>query len=163
MQRSNRITVLVLIVCVMVSLGAILYPMMVILPFRPQGPRELAAALIITRIRPWLTILLALASVIAAFRYWHSRPRIWKRVLFALVAAVTVLVAVLVRINIFEQMFHPIDRPAFAAASTVKLDANEKVIAVQIRGQARAYPVRSISYHHIVNDVVNSAAIVATY
>jgi uncharacterized protein DUF3179 len=163
MQHSNRVTGVVLIVCVFASLGALVYPLLVLQPFRAQGPRELAAALIVLRIQPWLTLVLALASLIAALRYWHSRPRTWKAVLFFAGAAVAALVAVFVRINIFEQMFHPVDRPAFAAASAVKLDAKEKVLAVQIGGQARAYPVRSISYHHMVNDVVNGAAIVATY
>ena len=37
------------------------------------------------------------------------------------------------------------------------------MIAVKIGGEARAYPIRSMSYHHVVNDVVGGAAIVATY
>jgi hypothetical protein len=163
MQQNNRVTILILIACLLVSLAALLYPMLVIQPFRPQGPRELAAALTVLRIRPWLTAISALASVIAISIYWRSRTRIWKRILFATGAGLTVMVAVAARVNIFELMFHPVDRPSFATASVAKLDAREKVIAVQVGGQARAYPVRSISYHHVVNDVVNGAAIVATY
>jgi len=45
----------------------------------------------------------------------------------------------------------------------VKLDDDEKVIVVKIGDAARAYPIRSISYHHVVNDVVGQEAIVATY
>jgi hypothetical protein len=95
--------------------------------------------------------------------YWRARPRIWKRILFAAGAVLTALLAVAARVNIFELMFHPVERPSFTAAPALNLDAKEKVIAVQIGGQARAYPVRSISYHHVVNDLVNGAAIVATY
>jgi hypothetical protein len=163
MQQSNRVTILILIACLLVSLAALLYPMLVIQPFRAQGERELAAALTVMRIRPWLTTTSALACVIAALMYWRARPRIWKRILFAAGAVLTALLAVAARVNIFELMFHPVDRPSFTAALALKLDAKEKVIAVQIGGQARAYPVRSISYHHVVNDLVNGAAIVATY
>jgi hypothetical protein len=34
---------------------------------------------------------------------------------------------------------------------------------VKMGTSARAYPIRGMSYHHIVNDVVNNVAIVATY
>ena len=44
-----------------------------------------------------------------------------------------------------------------------KLDKSEKVIAVKIGAAARAYPIRIISYHHVINDVVDKTAIVATY
>jgi hypothetical protein len=37
------------------------------------------------------------------------------------------------------------------------------VIAVRIGGEARAYPIRSMSYHHVFNDVLGPDAIVATY
>jgi hypothetical protein len=162
-KRAGRAPVLILIVCLLASLAALLYPMMVIRPFRAQGAGELAAALIVLRIRGWFTAICALAAVIAALMYWRSGPRVWKRLLFATGAALTALAAVLARVNIFELMFHPVDRPSFTAATAVKLDAKEKVLAVKIGGQARAYPVRSISYHHVVNDIVNRAAIVATY
>ena len=79
-------------------------------------------------------------------------------------AAVTVCgMAALARVNVFEIMFHPVDRPSFAAVSEVKLDQHEKVLAVKLREYARAYPVRGLSYHHLVNDTVDSKAIVATY
>jgi hypothetical protein len=45
----------------------------------------------------------------------------------------------------------------------VKLDGRERVIAVKIGGSARAYPIRAIAYHHVINDVVERVAIVATY
>jgi hypothetical protein len=160
---TNKSATLVVIACVAASVAAVLYPMMVIQPFRAQGTRELAAALVVMRIRPWITEASALAAVIAAVACWRLRPRMWKRFLVAGGAALTVLLAVVARINIFELMFHPLDRPSFAAVSAVKLDSKEKVIAVQIGGESRAYPVRGISYHHIVNDVVHGTAIVATY
>jgi hypothetical protein len=32
-----------------------------------------------------------------------------------------------------------------------------------MKNEARAYPVRSLSYHHIVNDVIGGVPIAATY
>jgi hypothetical protein len=37
------------------------------------------------------------------------------------------------------------------------------VIAVDIKGDAVAYPVRQLAYHHIVQDVVGDTPIVVTY
>jgi len=60
-------------------------------------------------------------------------------------------------------MFHPNSHPSFSAAREVKLDGAEKVVAVRIAREARAYPIRGMSYHHVVNDVLDGVAIVATY
>jgi hypothetical protein len=37
------------------------------------------------------------------------------------------------------------------------------VLAVKLDGMARAYPIRSMGYHHVINDVVGQEPIVATY
>jgi hypothetical protein len=34
---------------------------------------------------------------------------------------------------------------------------------LKVGGSARAYPIRTMGYHHIVNDVVGGTALVATY
>jgi hypothetical protein len=60
-------------------------------------------------------------------------------------------------------MFHPLIHPSFTAARDVKLNGAEMVIAVRNGAEARAYPIRSMSYHHVVNDVLGGAASVATY
>jgi hypothetical protein len=71
--------------------------------------------------------------------------------------------AALARVNVYELMFHPDDHPAFAAASEAKLDKDDKLIVVNVRGSARAYPIRTMGYHHVINDVVGGTALAATY
>ena len=81
-----------------------------------------------------------------------------------MVAALLVgIFAGLSRINVYEMKFHPVSQPDFVATRDAKLDPDEKVISVRIDGAARAYPIRSMAYHHIVNDVVAGIPIVATY
>ena len=36
-------------------------------------------------------------------------------------------------------------------------------MAVKIKGQAVAYPILQLAYHHIANDIVAGEPIVATY
>ena len=152
-----------LLCCACVSLFALLYPVYVIRPFRQQGPRELLLALAITRYRPFIEICCAILAAVTAVLVWRNTQRRFLRgTVVALVAAV-VAFAVLSRVNIYEQMFHPLQRPLFQAGSQTKLDSDEEVIAVSLNGSSRAYPIRSMSYHHIVNDVLGTVPIVATY
>src|SRR5690349_21609549 len=146
-----------------VSLVSVVYPVYVIRPFRPQGASELAAALVVSRYRPALALLSALASVIALAWYWRRLPSKWWRVLGLAGVVAAAALAFVARINIFELMFHPLDHPAFAPAAEAKLDKDDKLNVVKVRGSTRAYPIRTMGYHHVVNDVVGGTALVATY
>ena len=162
-RRTRWISGLVLLICLTVSLICVLYPVYVIRPFRAQGDQELALALVVSRFRPELTVISAVAGLLALVIYWRAQPKWTRRLLPSLSAVLAVALVFLARVNIYERMFHPIDRASFSAASQVRLDKDEKVIAVKLGDKARAYPIRSLSYHHLVNDVVGDFAIVATY
>ena len=162
-QRRRRIFTLVLLACLAVSLTCVAYPIYVIRPFRHQGARELALALVVARIRAATTVIAALTALLAVMGYWRAQPLKWRRGLTAAGAALAIVLAFLARVNIYELMFHPLVHPSFTAAGDVKLDGAEKVIAVRMGAEARAYPIRSMSYHHVVNDVLGGTAIVATY
>jgi hypothetical protein len=141
----------------------VIYPMYVIRPFRPQGARELGAALVVTRYRPAVALLSAVAAMATLGWYWSRLAGKRWRTLALLGAAFGAALAFVARVNVFELMFHPIEHPAFAAAADVKLDKDDKLIVVKIGGSARAYPIRTMGYHHVVNDVVGGTALVATY
>lgn len=58
----------------------------------------------------------------------------------------------------------PIDNPTFLPVQDVTgLDDNEPVMSVVIDGEARAYPLRMMIWHEIVNDVLSGRAIAVTY
>lgn len=152
-----------LLPCLLASLALLAYPVYVIRPFRAQGPRELMLALAVMRYRPaGMVLCVGLALAVLAW-YWRVERRRLRRAASAAGLLAVCAAALLSRVNIYEQMFHPIERPAFLAASASKLDGGEKVIAVSLGGAARAYPIRGMSYHHIVNDQVGGVAIAATY
>lgn len=163
MKSIWRHPVLWLVACCAVCLLLFAYPIYVIRPFRHQGPTELSVALQIMRIRPALVIALALLAAIFASLAWKHMGRLLSRIGVVLLAAVTVIFGALSFVNVYELLFHPLRRPTFKDVSSAKLDAAEQVIAVKFGRAARAYPVRIISYHHIVNDVIAGTPIVATY
>jgi len=58
----------------------------------------------------------------------------------------------------------PIDDPKFLAVDDVRfLDPNEPVIAVEVDGAAKAYPIRIMTWHEIVNDTLGDTPVVVTY
>ena len=57
-----------------------------------------------------------------------------------------------------------IDRPSFIVVSEAKgLAPHEPVISIQIGGEARAYPLRIMIWHEIVNDTVGGTPIAVTW
>lgn len=162
-ERSSGKWIALLLFCLAASLFLLLYPVYVIRPFRHQGARELMAALAVLRFRPIGMGMAVVLAAIATVQYWRAGAAWWRRGLAVLAATATVAFAVLSRINIYELMFHPVGRPEFIAARADNLDGAEKVLAIRVGAEARAYPIRSISYHHVVNDRLGGVPIVATY
>jgi hypothetical protein len=153
----------VLVLCGLAAIFCAAYPMYVIQPFRPQGAAELNLALLTIRARPVMTLLCLGAVGFAAMRLWRATVKWPARVALAAAVVAACASAVAARVNVFEMMFHPVENPAFEPVAQVKLDTDEKVLAIRPKGVARAYPVRAIAYHHVVNDLVGGIPIVATY
>jgi hypothetical protein len=143
------------------------FPLSIIRPFVPQAAAPLRIALIMQRWAPWLTLLAFLAGIPLVIRSWAGRGerlRVIKNA--SLLAAVVGLgfAASAARFNIFERiLFRPLADVRFVPAARADLRPNDMVMAVSINGDARAYPVLQLAYHHIVNDVVSGVPIAATY
>lgn len=58
----------------------------------------------------------------------------------------------------------PLDQPAFLAANeSGNLPDDDLVLGLEWMGEARAYPIRMLTYHHIVNDTVAGRPLLITY
>ena len=54
--------------------------------------------------------------------------------------------------------------PKFIEAQNANfLKPDDKVIGVHLGGQAKAYPIRILNWHEVVNDVINGMPIVVTF
>jgi hypothetical protein len=145
-----------------ISSACIVIPMFVIRPFRPQGARELTIALAVRHAGPWISGLCAAAVLLVLLRA-RKTTRTGARVTMAGLLLVAFAGAFLTHVNIFEEMFHPYDSPSFESATEAPVDSDDKVLAVTMGNQARAYPIRTMGYHHIVNDTVGGIPIAVTY
>ena len=111
---------------------------------------------------PLITLLAALACFALAFALWRTAGR-WGKALLVVSLLVVAFSAVMARQNYFEWMFHPIAGPQFLAQAESKLDSKEMIMAVRFGGDARAYPISQMAYHHILNDMVADVPIAVTY
>lgn len=160
--RGPRTPVLLAATAALAGFACFAYPMYVIRPFRHQGATELAIALAVKQAAPVVTILCAAIAVICLVAFW-PRFRWGRRTLAALFALIACGSIWLARFNVYEIMFHPMGAPAAEPAQTAKIDPDDMVLAVNVNHSARAYPIRTMGYHHIANDWVGGEPIVATY
>lgn len=160
MSKSNRGALLLALACAVVALALFMVPAWIIQPFRAQDAGMLRVALTIRRIAPAATAILSVIGCILVFR---ARPRRWGLATAILSIVLLALSAVAVRVNYFELMFHPNPAPQFVDVRDADVDADDMVMVAHIGQQARAYPVRILAYHHLVNDTVGGVPIVPTY
>jgi len=162
-----------------VAMGWFFVPAFIIRPFTHQSARGLAVAMALRQHAPWGTLAAAMVCVFAAIILWQSFPwqsvgresvgsggkwRQWGRK--SAVGVVLLLVAfsaVMARLNYFEWMFHPVENVKFEAASASKLGNGEMILSLHFGSDQRAYPIREMAYHHIVNDVVGGVPVAVTY
>ena len=162
-QRMRGFLWTALVGLCLLAFACFAFPMYIIRPFRGQGATELSMALAVRQWGPWLAFLCAAASLAALALLLVRASGPGARAGAAALTALTGLSAGLSRVNVYELMFHPVPKPGFAAAAQARVDGDDMVLTVSIAGEARAYPIRTMGYHHIVNDWVGGAPIVATY
>ena len=138
-------------------------PMYVIRPFRPQAYSQLSAALTIRSFGPWVSAIAAAVVIGITLRLWASSKRVLPRLATFTLCLLVIAGAALTNVNIFEVMFHPYTSLSFTDPGSAKVDSEDKVLSVRINGEARAYPIRTMGYHHIVNDVVGGKPLAVTY
>ena len=138
-------------------------PAFLIQPFRPQTESGVAVSHLLKRVSPLATIVLLAAMLFLLAKLWRG-ARWWSRGLAILAAAVMALAAWFARQNHFEWMFNPLPRPSYARVDAAAfVDDKDLVLAVERKGEAAAYPIRQLAYHHLVHDTVGGIPIVVTY
>jgi len=138
-------------------------PVFLIMPFKSQTPAVLAVSYFLRRWSPWVALAGLLAGGWAVGRLWGG-SRIWQRGL----AVVTLLPlgasAWFARQNHFEWMFVPLSDPAYVRGVAADfVNAGDMVLGVVLNGDAAAWPVNQLAYHHVVNTEVGGVPIAATY
>jgi hypothetical protein len=138
------------------NVALILAPLLVALPPVRQTPAMLAAARAAGKLARPFSVALAL---ILAVQLWRMPSASALAMLL-----VAILCAVLSRVSVMEMIFagaRAAETPAIGEFHDI--DDADMVIGVVLDGQSRAYPVRFLAYHHMVNDRLGRAALLPTY
>jgi hypothetical protein len=104
-------------------------------------------------------ILFGLMILLGLFR---SR---WKRK-WPLIIPILIVAAVVYMANFkmaADAMFQQPKQFELVTADKNKVDSNRLVIGVSINGEAKAYPIQFLGYHHHIQDTVGGKAILVTY
>jgi uncharacterized protein DUF3179 len=161
---NRRIAWLVLVLLAALSLALVALPVWIIQPFKPQTQQGLQWSFAMRR---WATFATPAALVLAfalVLWLWRGSRRWWRKVLLVVILVPMMAATWFSRQNHFEWMFNPLSNPAHAKISEAGFVADSDVVmAIANNGEAAAYPVRLMAYHHLVHDVVGDTPLVATY
>ena len=161
---NRRAAWTLLLVLTLAALAIVFIPAFLIQPFRPQTERGLEISYALKSWSPVGTIMLAAAVVMLTLWLWRGARRWWLRGAMLLLLGLTCAATWFARQNHFEWMFNPLANSAYVKAGEASfVNDNDMVLAVEIKNEAVAYPVRLMAYHHIVQDTVGGVPIVATY
>ncbi len=151
----------------LVSLAALaiaLFPIYIIRPFREQKPAALQRALwVMLHDKPILLGLFLLIAICGLFA-WRRAGRLARLLLLAPAMGIALIAVAAAWVNPYEQMlFHPFGEPRYVTIQQAGIDPKDMVISVTLGGESRAYPIREMGYHHVVNDRLHQLPIVVTY
>jgi Protein of unknown function (DUF3179) len=164
-RRRRSLSYSVLFLLVVAAVAMVVLPIWLIRPFAPQTPDGIAIAYGLRRWAPAVTVLLLAVGLGLAVALWRG-SRWWSRALAVLGVVVLAGAAWRAPKNelMFEGMFAPMAKTASVPAADARwVEDGDPVLALSINGDDAAYPVRQVSYHHIVHDVVGGVPVAVTY
>jgi hypothetical protein len=107
-----------------------------------------------------LALLLIVYVLIKTFQRW----KIWQKILLFLVLAFYSVIFYFFNFRFeADKMFYQPKNKNFASGIDNKIDSNKLIIGVAINGEAKAFPIQIIGYHHQVRDTIGGTSVMITY
>lgn len=154
---------LLLLLVVAAAVAMVAIPVFVIMPFKAQTAAGIEWSYRLRRWPPPGTVVATILFLALCVTLWRG-ARWWSRVAMTALLALLLAVTWFSRQNYFEWGFNPLPNADYARAGEAGFVADsDMVMAIELNGDAVAYPVRQMAYHHVVNDVVGGKPITATY
>lgn len=137
-------------------------PVILLWPLVPQTPEFLRIAYLARTHARWIAAILVMLFAAIIYLSWPlPRRRMPVLALLVLLLAASGYIA---RTNVGELFFAPApDRALLPAASYHDIADSDMVLGVVAGGEERAYPVRYMGFHHLVNDRLGGQPILPTY
>jgi Protein of unknown function (DUF3179) len=111
----------------------------------------------------WIRIV-ALALIIFPLLHIFKNGKNWAKIVLSLALVFYGVVFFFFNYRFeADKMFYQPKQKLFVAASADTTDKDKLVIGVAINGEARAYPIQVIGYHHQVMDTIGHTPVMITY
>jgi hypothetical protein len=111
----------------------------------------------------WLRII-GLLIVIFPLISFFEHARVWKKILLSVVVLFYLFIFYMFNFKFLaDKMFYQPINKFLASVAENKVDTNGLVIAAVINGEAKAYPIEIIGYHHQVQDTIGGEPVIVTY
>jgi hypothetical protein len=112
----------------------------------------------------WWIRILALVLIISPLISVFRNGKIWKKIVLSLILLFYAVVFFLFNYRFeADKMFYQPKQKLFATAANDTTNKNKLVIGVVINGEAKAYPIQIIGYHHQVMDTIGNTPVMVTY
>ncbi len=112
----------------------------------------------------WWFRILGLILILLPMIYIFRNSRWWKKIFLAFFVLIYATVFYFFNFKFLaDKMFIQPTNKILATAADNKIDNTKLVIGVAINGQAKAYPVEIIGYHHQVTDSIGGEPVMVTY
>src|SRR6476660_7465378 len=164
-SKTNHVLIawLLLLIILIVGLAVVITPIWIIQPFKPQTQRGLEWSYLFRRVSPFVTVLASLAVLLMTIWLWRG-TRWFLKIILVLFLLPLFAATWMARQNHFEWIFKPHASVAYSTVAQANFVGDtDMVLAVKNNGEAVAYPVRLMAYHHLVQDMVGGTPLVATY
>jgi hypothetical protein len=161
---GDKMAWFVLLAIVLAAAALVIVPVWLIQPFAPQTENSIEISFLLRRWSPFVTAVLALVAAALVFYIWKTSRRWFGKAALIVPVFFMLLFTWFARQNHFEWMFNPLRNSDYVKVSSANFVADDDmVLAVNVNGEAVAYPVRQMAYHHVVQDIVGGMPITATY
>jgi len=112
----------------------------------------------------WWFRILGLILILPPIIYIFRNSRWWKKIFLAFFVLIYATVFYFFNFKFLaDKMFIQPTNKILATVADNKIDNTKLVIGVAINGQAKAYPVEIIGYHHQVTDSIGGEPVMVTY
>lgn len=112
----------------------------------------------------WWFRILGLILLVPAMLYIFRHSKWWRRILLGIVVALYALIFYAFNFKFLaDKMFYQPKNKMLANVAANKIDSNKLIIGVAMNGEAKAYPIEIIGYHHQVQDTINGEPVMVTY
>lgn len=148
----------------LLATAVVLIPAWIIQPFKSQTNYGVEVSYILREWSRVITLIVLPLVLLLFFRLWHKTNSWFRKFAIMVLVGLSVAATWFSWQNHFEWMFHPLPNPSYARVKGADFIADkDMVLAISIKDDDVAYPIRLLAYHHVVHDVVGGEPVVATY